>query len=139
MINFCSSLKNITFMILVFGSTNKVDCQPPLASNVQMGFYDFVANMHSPSPSMLIATKHPTYDVPECYATILERFRCHLTEDQGLVWSGLAAKSPIQWEPSTTVVKVNSYILVPQSYCKHFQLYIHLFYCWIESGIVTSS
>lgn len=84
-----------------------MDYQPPVATNVQMGFYDFVANMHAPSPSMLITTKHPTYNVPECYATILERFRCHLTEDQGLVWSGLAAKSPIQWEPSTTVIKVN--------------------------------
>lgn len=71
-----------------------------------MGFGDFVAQSDNPSPSMKITTKHATYDVEEKYATISERFRCHLTEEQGLVWTGLPALSLIQWEPSTTVIKV---------------------------------
>ena len=58
---------------------------------------------------MLITGKHATYDVPEAYAKVLERFRCHLTENQGLIWSGLPAKTNIQWEPQTTIIKVIIY------------------------------
>lgn len=62
--------------------------------------------MDNPSPAMLVIGKHATYNVPEKYAKVLERFRCHLTEDQGLVWTGLPAKTDIQWEPQTTIIKV---------------------------------
>ncbi len=55
---------------------------------------------------MLVTGKHATYYVPEEYAKVLERFRYHITEDQGLVWGGLPAKTDIQWEPQTTVIKV---------------------------------
>lgn len=72
-----------------------------------MGFGEFIANMNIPSPSMLVHTKHATYDIEQQDATILERFRCHMTKDQGLVWAGLPAKSVIQWEPQTTIIKVN--------------------------------
>jgi len=88
-----------------------------------MGFGDFVANINSPLPSMTIKKKHATYDIEQCYGTILEQFRCHLTEEQGLVWTGLPTKSTIQWEPQTTVVKV----------C------YHLIYSTMMSKIVTPS
>lgn len=74
-----------------------------------MGFGDFVANMDSPLPSMIIHTKHATYDIEQHDGTIFERFKCHLTEDQGLVWTGLPTKTTIQWEPQTTVIKVCYY------------------------------
>ena len=72
-----------------------------------MGFGEFIANINSPLPSMLVHTKHATYDVEQRDGTIVERFKCHLTEDQGFVWTGLPAKSLIQWEPQTTIIKVN--------------------------------
>lgn len=62
--------------------------------------------MDNPSPAMKVIGKHATYDVEEQYAIVLERFKCHLTEDQGLVWTGLPAKTDIEWEPQTTVIKV---------------------------------
>ncbi|KAG0578642.1 hypothetical protein KC19_4G038600 [Ceratodon purpureus] len=71
----------------------------------QMGFGEFIANINSPLPSMLVHTKHATYDVEQRDGTIVERFKCHLTEDQGFVWTGLPAKSLIQWEPQTTIIK----------------------------------
>jgi hypothetical protein len=71
-----------------------------------MGFGEFIANMNTPSPSMLIHDKHATYDIEQRDAIVVERFRCHMTEDQGLVWTGLPAKNDIQWEPQTTVIKV---------------------------------
>jgi hypothetical protein len=64
--------------------------------------------MNSPSPAMTMTSKHAVYEMEENYATIVERFRCHLTEEQGLVWCGLPSMSPIQWEPSTTVIKVTN-------------------------------
>jgi len=64
--------------------------------------------MNSPSPAMTMTSKHAAYEMEENYATIVERFRCHLTEEQGLVWCGLPSMSPIQWEPSTTVIKVTN-------------------------------
>lgn len=74
----------------------------------QIGFGDYVAKMDDPSPAMTVDGKHACYDVEEQYAIVLERFKCHLTEDQGLVWTGLPAKSDIQWEPQTTIIKVTS-------------------------------
>lgn len=68
--------------------------------------------MDDPSPAMKVIGKHATYDVEEQYAIVLERFKCHLTEDQGLVWTGLPAKSDIQWEPQTTVIKVTLDIIL---------------------------
>jgi len=75
-----------------------------------MGFGDFVANMDSPLQSTIIHEKHATYDIEQCHGIILEHFRCHLTEDQGLVWTGLPAKSTIQWEPQTSVIKVCNFL-----------------------------
>lgn len=62
--------------------------------------------MDNPSPAMLVTGKHATYDVEEKYAIVLERYKCHLAEHQGLVWTGHPAKTDIQWEPQTTVIKV---------------------------------
>jgi hypothetical protein len=74
----------------------------------QVGFGSFVAKMNFPSPAMTMTSKHAVYEMEENYATIVERFRCHLTEERGLVWCGLPSMSPIQWEPSTTVIKVTN-------------------------------
>ncbi|KAH8944050.1 hypothetical protein BDL97_13G088400 [Sphagnum fallax] len=78
----------------------------------QVGFASFVAKMNSPSPAMTMTSKHAVYEMEENYATIVERFRCHLTEEQGLVWCGLPSMSPIQWEPSTTVIKDGNMIMM---------------------------
>ncbi|XP_073389288.1 uncharacterized protein [Physcomitrium patens] len=78
----------------------------------QIGFGDFVAKMDNPSPAMLVTGKHATYDVEEKYAIVLERYKCHLAEHQGLVWTGHPAKTDIQWEPQTTVIKDGHIILL---------------------------
>lgn len=67
----------------------------------------------NPSPAMMVVGKHATYDVEEEFAKVMERFRCHLTEDQGLVWTGLPAKTDVQWEPQTTIIKVIMDVILP--------------------------
>lgn len=55
----------------------------------------------------IVANKnHTSYDIEPQDATIFEQFKCHLTENEGFVWTGLPSKTATQMEPQTTVIKV---------------------------------
>jgi hypothetical protein len=79
---------------------------------------------------MTMTSKHAVYEMEENYATIVERFRCHLTEEQGLVWCGLPSMSPIQWEPSTTVIKVTN--THTHTHTHTHTLKVGFLHCWIS-------
>nr|XP_024388406.1 uncharacterized protein LOC112288459 isoform X1 [Physcomitrium patens] len=61
----------------------------------------------------IVANKnHTSYDIEPQDATIFEQFKCHLTENEGFVWTGLPSKTATQMEPQTTVIKDSNMILL---------------------------